>query len=120
MNTNDLQSVQEAILKSHEAASYNIGNVYEKVGTYYIAVDRNKLITFKKGKFVEVKTTEIHASEIDELSVGDLCEIWGCQLDRFDKVFKKYFQPDAEARAQARKRTHQLQTENETILVSSD
>ena len=94
MKNNDWPNVTNSfqVAAFNKSASYDIGNVYEKIGTYYIAVDRNKLITFKKGKFVEVKTTEVHASGVNELSVGDLCEIWGCQLDRFDRVVKKYFQ----------------------------
>lgn len=97
------------ILGRHRS-SYDIGNVYEKVGTYYIAIDKNKLITYKKGKWVEVKT-EVPAASVNELSIGELCDIWGVQLDRFDKIAQKYFGPDEDAKTQARKRKHQLTTE---------
>lgn len=98
-------------LLGQDTIFYDIGNVYEKSGNYCIAVDREKLITFKKGKFVEVKT-EIPASGINEMSIGDLCEIWGVELNRFDKVVKKYFQPDDEAKSQAKKRKHQQAEDN--------
>lgn len=95
---------------------YEIGNVYERLGQYYIAIDSRRLITRNtKNKFLIV-TTKTPISRNEDVSVEDLCQVWGVKVKHFDKILSKYFQPDEDAKQQARRREHQLKEAGEIIL----
>lgn len=93
---------------------YDVGNVYERMGQFYVAIDKTRLLTRNNEKFLIIKTKS-YISHVNEVSVEDLCEIWGVNIKRFDKIVSKYFQPDEEAKVRARKQTHQLKSDDEII-----
>ena len=97
---------------------YEIGNVYERLGKYFIAIDSRKLLTRNTRQKFEIVQTKTPVAHVNDISVEDLCEVWGVKLKHFDKVISKFFQPDEDAKQQARKREHQLKDENEVILNS--
>ena len=98
---------------------YDVGNVYERMGQFYIAIDKTRLLTRNNEKFLLVKT-KIQISHVNEISVEDLCEIWGIKINHFDKIISKFFQPDEEAKIRAKKQTYQLKSDDEIIQLVGD
>jgi hypothetical protein len=79
---------------------YEIGTVYKtpRVANYYIAVDSNKFVTFKKRALVEFRPGHVAYEICREMPVEKLCKKWGISLSQLDEVSKKYFRPITKGR----------------------
>jgi len=93
-------------------SGFEVGNVYsrqiaEKKRTYYMAINKETLITYMNGHFGRFTTKKRgHISE-NGLSVNDLCEHWKIKLKDFDEQMWKYFHPDEDAKMRARKEKYE-------------
>lgn len=71
---------------------FEIGLVYRKNSQFFIAVSSSTLVSFKGGKDSEVRP-KVSYSTVRSMSVEDICEKWGTDLNRFDVLMAKYLAP---------------------------
>jgi len=93
---------------------YEIGIIYKIKGIYYIAVEHNKLITFKNHSLTEFRPRHPKYEICRELPVEKLCKRWGISLSQLDDVAKKYFSPKMMGRNPLRS-TRKRHTRNECV-----
>lgn len=83
--------------------SFDIGNVYSfkrqgKPKQYFVAVRSKTLITCKDGKIDEYTQGKSKQHSLEHVSVGELCQAWGIEMEDLDEHLKPYFQPDPAGR----------------------
>lgn len=72
------------------ANKFEVGMTYSRFGTYYLAVGPRMLLTREGTKFrAFVPHTRYRPQR--SLTVGELCEIWGCDSAELDQISRKYF-----------------------------
>jgi hypothetical protein len=73
---------------------FEIGVSYKnKYGRYYLAVDKDVLVTFVCGDIVECQNLTGKYSVARNISVEKLCNIWEITLDDLDVMSEIYFAP---------------------------
>jgi len=89
--------------------SFNVGITYTAESdynevTYYIAVTEFVLVTYNGSKFSKFtsKRTSRHVEE--NISVQDLCKLWGIKVSVLDAFMTSYFSPDEQALKEAKRR----------------
>lgn len=74
--------------------NFEIGVAYKnKYGRYYIAVDKDVLVTFVGGDVVECGNLAGRYSVVRNISVEKLCNLWEITLDHLDEMSNSYFAP---------------------------
>lgn len=72
---------------------FEIGLVYKKDGRYFLAVDKDLLITGQEGTFFELRP----AAKFDvarKVAVSKLCHTWGCTPSAMDATVRRYLCPN--------------------------
>jgi hypothetical protein len=78
---------------SQHVYGFEIGVVYRnKDKRFFLAVDKDLLITFVHGAIVECSPT-VKPSVARNINVERLCECWGITLDDLDVMSAEYFSP---------------------------
>ena len=74
--------------------SFEIGVAYRnKYNRFYLAVDKDVLITFIGGDIIEGRDLTGKYSVVRNISVEKLCEIWEITLDELDEMSEGFFAP---------------------------
>jgi hypothetical protein len=71
---------------------FEVGVVYKKNGQLLVAVSQSTLVNCKGGKARIVRPTTIYESA-RSISVEELCESWGIDLDEFDRLLAEHIRP---------------------------
>lgn len=75
--------------------NFEIGVAYKnKYGRYYLAIDKDVLMTFVSNDIVENRNLTAKYSVVRNISVEKVCGIWGVTLDRLDEMSAIYFAPE--------------------------
>lgn len=77
------------------ASMFEIGVVYKKGSTLFLAVSDRLLITLRGGEVHEVRPITRY-DVVRSLSVQELCATWGITLDRLDAIVLEYLAPSQE------------------------
>lgn len=79
---------------------YIVGLVYRKGRQYYLAVDRDTLITVEHGRVVELRPG-VKFTIAREVSVGTLCWRWGVGSEILDHISERWMAPSEAGRLKA-------------------
>jgi hypothetical protein len=72
--------------------TFEIGVVYRKGSRLYLAVSERDLITFRRGRLVEVKPYQKY-EVVRAISVEELCSRWGITIERLDMETARFLAP---------------------------
>jgi len=83
------------LLKMLNDYDFEVGVVYrsDAYGRYYLAVDKNSLITIVGDITLECNRLRGSYSVVRNISVEGLCSIWKIPIGRLDEMSKRYFVP---------------------------
>jgi hypothetical protein len=73
-------------------SDFEIGVVYRKAGKLFLAVSAREVITIKNGRTIKIRP-HVPYDAVRSISVEELCEAWGIELDEFDRVTNAYLAP---------------------------
>lgn len=103
-------------------SDFDIGNVYSKLDpaskkrTYYLAVDKLKLVTRMDEKFATFSTKKNDHAHENGLSVKKLCRLWNIGVKDLDEYMSQFFMPDEDALMRARRDKFAAEEERELGL----
>lgn len=98
-----LSSLLDPPMPKTEDATFEIGVVYRsQFNRYYLAIDKQSLLTFVHDVILEVDEPTNKFSVVRTMSVERLCEEWGITLDRLDEMSDIYFAPTRSNRVKRR------------------
>lgn len=80
--------------------AYIVGLVYKNNGRYFLAVDREILLTGDNGRLEEVQPGRKFTIARD-ISVGELCEHWGVDTYAMDVAVERHMAPSEAGRIRA-------------------
>ena len=71
---------------------YEIGLIYKRDGYYFLAVDKEVLLSARGGRFTEYEPG-VKFDVARRVSVAKLCDNWGCSTDQMDETIHSYLHP---------------------------
>lgn len=80
--------------------SYIVGLVYRDDERYFLAVDREVLLTAAGGRLVDLRPGR-RLTIARDVSVGDLCHRWGVSIAAMDRRVEEFLAPSEDGRIRA-------------------